>query len=139
MTFAPDDLLSDEAVQAAVGALAARNSHHLDGMSEEERLQALQHWQELATDVLTAARATLTDEGGGPQGPPVEALPGRAVIVLQDAGGEDVTVHATFHPELQDLGSGEIGGTPAQITAVMLLEQLGGEGDDMPEAEGPLQ
>ena len=87
MTFAPDDLLADEALQAAVGALAARNSHHLDGMDDDERVQALQHWQELATDVLTAARATLSDEQA-PEGPPVEALAGRAVIVLQDAGGD---------------------------------------------------
>jgi hypothetical protein len=129
VTLEPDELLADAAVQAAVGALAARNSHHLDSMDDEERVQALRHWQELATDVLTAARASLTG-GETPKGPPVEALPGRAVIVLQDAGGDDVTVHATFHPELQDLGNGEIGGTPAQITAVMLLETLGGEGED---------
>lgn len=129
MTLEPDELLADAAVQAAVGALAARNSHHLDSMDDNERVQALRHWQELATDVLTAARASLTG-GDVPEGPPVEALPGRAVIVLQDAGGDDVTVHATFHPELQDLGDGEIGGTPAQITAVMLLESLGGEGED---------
>ncbi len=129
MTLEPDELLADAAVQAAVGALAARNSHHLDSMDDDERVQALRHWQELATDVLTAARASLTGEET-PEGPPAEALPGRAVIVLQDAGGDDVTVHATFHPELQDLGNGEIGGTPAQITAVMLLESLGGEGED---------
>lgn len=129
MTFEPDELLGDSAVQAAVGALAARNTHHLDGMDDEERVQALRHWQELAMDVLVAARASLTGEPT-PEGPPAEAMPGRAVIVLQDAGGDDVTVHATFHPELQDLGNGEIGGTPAQITAVMLLESLGGEEED---------
>ncbi len=126
MTFDPDDLFSDAAVRAAVGALASRNTHHLDGMTEEERQQALHHWQELAVDVLTAARAAV--EGGpGPEISVEGDLPGRAVIVLQDSGNEDVTVHATFHPELDDLGDGEVGGTPAQITGVMLLQSLSGE------------
>lgn len=130
MSINPDDLLSDAAIRAAMGALASRNSHHLNGMTEEEQQNALQHWHELVTDVLTAARATLQ---GDPDVPVVEGeLPGRAVIVLQDAGGEDVNVHATFHPELEDLGNEEVGGTPAQITAVMLLQSLGGE-DGEPE------
>jgi len=135
----PETLLSDAAVRAAVGALASRNSHHLEGMDDAERDQALHHWQELAIDVLTAARAAVGGvEGEGPQTVQVDGdLPGRAVIVLQDAGGEDVTVHATFHPELEDLGNGEIGGTPAQITGVMLLQSLGGEDEDgQPVFEG---
>lgn len=132
MTIDPDALLSDASVRAAIGALASRNSHHLEAMSEEERAQALRHWQELAVDVLTAARSALEDPAltPDPSRPTVDIegdLPGRAVIVLQDAGGEDVTVHATFHPELEDLGNGEVGGTPAQITGVMLLQSLGGE------------
>lgn len=132
MSINPDDLLSDAAIRAAIGALASRNSHHLDGMTEEEQQNALRHWQELVTDVLTAARATLA--GGGDDQVAVEGeLPGRAVIVLQDAGGEDVNVHATFHPELEDLGNEEIGGTPAQITAVMLLQSLSGEDEEQPE------
>lgn len=134
MTIDPDALLSDASVRAAIGALASRNSHHLEAMSDEERAQALNHWQELVVDVLTAARSALQDPAlepeGGPDRPAIQIegdLPGRAVIVLQDAGGEDVTVHATFHPELEDLGDGEVGGTPAQITGVMLLQSLGGE------------
>lgn len=133
MTFDPDALLSDSAVRAAVGALASRNAHHLESMTDEERDQALRHWNELVVDVLAAARATITGEEGAEGAVVVEGdLPGRAVIVLQDAGGDDVTVHATFHPELEDLGGGEIGGTPAQITGVMLLQSLGGDGVEEP-------
>ncbi len=37
-----------------------------------------------------------------------------------------MAVHASFHPELEDLGDGEVGGTPAQIAALELLDSLGG-------------
>lgn len=125
----PDDLLSDAAVQAAVGALAARNQHHLAGMTPEEQQEALGHWRSLAMDVLVAARAAT-----GPDAPPpAQGGPGRAVIVLEDAGEEDVAVHVTFHPELEDLGGDQVAGTPAQITAVAMLERLSDEGDE-PEA-----
>jgi len=132
VTIDPDALLSDASVRAAIGALASRNSHHLEAMTEDERAGALHHWQELVIDVLTAARSALEDPALAQEGGvSIEGdLPGRAVIVLQDAGGEDVTVHATFHPELEDLGDGEVGGTPAQITGVMLLQSLGGEEPD---------
>lgn len=136
VTIDPDALLSDAPVRAAVGALASRNSHHLEAMTDAERGDALGHWQELVIDVLTAARAALEDPEQTPAGVTVDGeLPGRVVIVLQDAGGEDVTVHATFHPELDDLGDGEVGGTPAQITGVMLLQSLGNaEPDDEQQA-----
>jgi len=123
----PDDLLSDAAVQAAVGALAARNQHHLEGMNPEEQAEALAHWRALAMDVLVAARAA-----SGPDAPPHTSHPpgpGRAVIVLEDAGEEDVAVHVTFHPELEDLGGDQVAGTPAQITAVALIEQLSEDGE----------
>lgn len=129
----PDDLLSDAAVQAAVGALAARNQHHLAGMTPQEQQEALAHWRALAMDVLVAARAA-TPTGGADVPPPAEGGPGRAVIVLEDAGEEDVAVHVTFHPELEDLGGDQVAGTPAQITAVALLEQLGGDEEPPPGA-----
>jgi hypothetical protein len=119
----PDDLLSDAAVQAAVGALAARNQHHLAEMSPDEQQQALAHWRTLAMDVLVAARAA-TGTDGAP--PPAQGGPGRAVIVLEDSGEEDVSVHVTFHPELEELGDDQVAGTPAQITAVAMIEQLSG-------------
>lgn len=127
----PDDLLSDAAVQAAVGALAARNQHHLAEMTPDEQQQALAHWRTLAMDVLVAARAATASDSVPP---PTEGGPGRAVIVLEDSGEEDVSVHVTFHPELEELGDDQIAGTPAQITAVAMIEQLSGE-DGQPGAE----
>jgi hypothetical protein len=120
----PDDMLSEAAVQAAVGALAARNQHHLAEMSPQEQQQAIAHWRTLAMDVLVAARAA----GGSDAPPPTEGGPGRAVIVLEDAGEEDVSVHVTFHPELEEIGGDQIAGTPAQITAVAMIEQLSEDG-----------
>ena len=119
----PDELLAGPAVEAAVAALAERNRHHLEQMSPEERDDALGHWRELAITVLTAARSAAGSENNAPGH-------GRATIVLEDAGGEEVTVHATFWPEMQDLGGGEIAATPAQVAALELLEQLTGEDED---------
>lgn len=103
-------------------ALAERNRHHVESMTEAERGDAAMHWRELAVTVLTAASAT----SGALQPGGDEPGPGRAVIVLEDVDRDGVTVQASFHPELQDLGGGEIAGTPAQITALELLEALGG-------------
>ena len=123
----PDDLLAGPAVEAAVAALAERNRHHLEQMSDAERQDALGHWRELAITVLTAARSAAGTENGDfdPTNPH-----GRATIVLEDAGGEEVTVHATFWPEMQDLGGGEIAATPAQVAALELLEQLTGDDEE---------
>jgi hypothetical protein len=117
-----DDLLSEAAVQAAVGALAARNQHHLAEMSPQEQQQALAHWRTLAMDVLVAARAATDSDDTPPVAP--QGGPGRAVIVLEDSGEEDVSVHVTFHPELEEVGEDQVAGTPAQITAVAMIEQL---------------
>ena len=122
MALQPDDLLGDAALQAAVAALAERNHHHLADMSDVERTEAVAHWRELAMTVLVAARTAATssapaaDDGGG-----------RAAIVLEDAGGDEITVHASFYPQLEDLGGGEVAATPAQATALELLEQLAGD------------
>jgi hypothetical protein len=121
----PDLLLTDIALDAAVGALARRNHHHFDAMSDIERSQAVDTWRELATDVLVAVRSTVASET--PEAPPATATGGRAVLVFEDAGGEDVAVHAAFHPELEEIGPEEVAGTPAQLVALSLLEQLNGE------------
>jgi hypothetical protein len=122
-TIETDALLGTRAVEAGVAALAGRNQHHLAGMAAEEQVEAANHWRELAVEVLSAARTVLT---GAPQ---VEGA-GRAVIVLEDSGGEEVNVHVTFSPQLEELQDGSIAGTPAQLAAMSLLESITGEPDD---------
>ncbi len=124
----PSDLLGDAPLAAAIAALAERNRHHLEAMTEVERNDALGHWRELAVTVLTAATAAGSDrEATGPD----DEVAGRAVIVLEDVGGDEVTVHASFFPQLEDLGGGEVAATPAQATALELLNEMTGE--DGPE------
>ena len=118
----PDDLLAGPAVDAAVAALAERNRHHLEQMQPNEQAEALEHWRQLAITVLTAARSATGDETADDG-----QMHGRATIVLEDSGTEEVTVHATFWPEMQDLGGGEVSATPAQIAALELLDQLAGD------------
>ena len=125
MAFQPDDLLGEAALQAAVAALAERNQHHLADMSERERADAVAHWRELAMTVLVAARTAAASPGT-----PGDDGGGRAAIVLEDAGGDEITVHASFYPQLEDLGGGEVAATPAQATALELLEQLAGEDEE---------
>jgi hypothetical protein len=119
----PDDLLAGPAVEAAVAALAERNRHHLEQMTEAERTDALAHWHDLAVTVLSAASAALGGQEEGGDGP------GRAVIVLEDAGGDEVTVHASFFPQLEDHG-GEVLVTPAQAAALELLDAISEPGED---------
>src|SRR4051794_41953733 len=77
-----DDLLADAPLGAAVAALAERNRHHLEQMTDEERQDALRHWHDLAVAVLTAARAAL---GGGEA--TNRGTRGRAVHRPPDPGG----------------------------------------------------
>jgi hypothetical protein len=121
----PEDLLAEAPLEAAVAALAERNHHHLAQMSPAERQDAMSHWRQLAVAVLTAAGAALGDESGDVEGD----VPGRAVIVLEDSGPEEIAIHATFFPQLQDLGGGEVGATPAQAAALEMLEQISDEDD----------
>jgi len=122
----PAYLISDASLEAAVAALAERNHHHLESMTDAERADAVAHWRDLALAVLTAATAAIGSEpvAGATDGP------GRAVIVFEDAGGEDVNIHASFYPELEDLGDGQVAVTPAQAAALELLEELSGELDE---------
>jgi len=116
----PAARLSEASIVAGVSALSARNRHHLASMTEAEQAEAVAHWRELALAVLVAAATT---ETAAPEG--AQAAAGRAVLVLQDVEADGVAVHASFHPELEDLGNGEVAGTPAQITALELLHSLG--------------
>jgi hypothetical protein len=123
-TIETDALLGTRAVEAGVAALAGRNQHHLAGMAAEEQVEAANHWRELAVEVLSAAREALSGGTGVPEGA------GRAVIVLEDSGGEEVNVHVTFAPQLEEMSDGSIAGTPAQLAAMSLLESIAGEPDD---------
>jgi hypothetical protein len=125
----PDDLMRGPAVQAAVAALADRNRHHLEQMTPEEREDAVEHWRDLAVTVLAAATSATAEDDDDEEH-------GRATIVLEDAGGEDVTVHATFWPEVRDLGNGEVAATPAQVAAIDLLNRLAPDSEE-DEPVGP--
>ena len=76
----------------------------------------------LAEGMLMAARVAAgehIDEGRG-----------RAVITLADSGSEDeVDVSVEFTPQLEELGDGEVGGTPAQMLALEILQDAFGDGD----------
>jgi hypothetical protein len=122
----PADIISDASVDAAVAALAERNRHHLEAMTAAERADAVAHWRDLALAVLTAATAAI---GSEPVAAASEGL-GRAVLVFEDAGGDDVNIHASFYPELEDLGDGEVAVTPAQAAALGLLQEISGEAED---------
>jgi hypothetical protein len=121
----PVNIISDASVEAAVAALAERNRHHLEAMTDAERVDAVEHWRDLALAVLTAATAAIGAEPVAES----EGL-GRAVIVFEDAGGDDVNIHASFYPELEDLGGGEVAVTPAQAAALGLLQEISGELDE---------
>ena len=123
-TIETDALLGTRAVEAGVAALAGRNQHHLADMAAEEQVEAANHWRELAVEVLSAAREALSGGTGVPEGA------GRAVIVLEDSGGEEVNVHVTFAPQLEEMSDGSIAGTPAQLAAMSLLESIAGEAED---------
>jgi hypothetical protein len=93
-------------------------------MTEEERADALAHWHDLAVAVLTAAGAALGSEADADG-----EVPGRAIIVLEDSGRDEVAVHASFFPQLEDRGD-EVVVTPAQAAALELLEAMAGEEPD---------
>ncbi len=123
----PEDLLAEAPLEAAVAALAERNHHHLAQMSPAERDDAIAHWRQLAVAVLTAAGAAL-QEDAALNG---DERPGRAVIVLEDSGPEEIAIHASFFPQLEDLGGGQVGATPAQAAALELLEQISDDDDPL--------
>ncbi len=120
----PDELLAEAPLTAAVAALAERNRHHLAQMTEAEQADALAHWHDLAVAVLTAAGAAIGGDGDA-----AAEAQGRAVIVLEDAGQDEVAVHASFFPQLEDV-DGEVLVTPAQAAALELLEAMTGPGED---------
>ena len=53
------------------------------------------------------------------------------MIVLEDSGPEEIAIHASFFPQLEDLGGGQVGATPAQAAALELLEQISDDDDPL--------
>jgi hypothetical protein len=92
-------------------------------MTEEEQRDAVAHWRDLAVTVLTAAGAALGHEelGGAPGG--------RAVLVFEDSGADEIAVHASLFPQPEQVGE-DMMVTPAQAAA---LEVLQGMADDPEE------
>ena len=119
----PDALLADAPIQAAVAALADRNQHHLAEMTDAERRDAVSHWRELAVTVLTAAGAALDREVE------VAGPAGRAVLVFEDAGEDEIAVHATLFPQPEQVGD-EMLVTPAQAAALELLQGMTGDDEE---------
>ena len=98
-------------------------------MQPDEQENALGHWREITVEVLSAARNALTNADADG-----EDEVGRALIVFEDQGEDEVAVHVTFTPQLQELEDGSIAGTPAQITAMSLLDTMAQAADeDEPE------
>ena len=92
-------------------------------------MQAVAHWRELAIDVLGAARAAVSSA-------PRTRHAGRGRLRPRDHRPRGRRRRRTswstsrFEPDLEDVGNGEVAGTPAQIMALSLLDTL--EGDQPP-------
>ncbi len=124
----PDAILSEESISAGVAALERIHGRHLGDMTPDEQADARDHWRQQVEEILTAVHAMYAAS------PPAGA--GRAVISFTDAGEDRIDVSVAFQPDLEDMGDGEVAGTPAQVLALSALESLG-EDDD--EEEPPEQ
>jgi hypothetical protein len=122
----PEALLGDAPLQAAVAALADRNQHHFAQMNEAEQRDAVGHWHDLAVTVLTAAGAAVDAPEGSGAG---QGGPGRAVLVFEDSGEDEIAVHATLYPQPEQQGD-EMIVTPAQAAALELLQSMADEGGE---------
>jgi hypothetical protein len=122
----PDAILSDESISAGVAALERIHGRHLGDMTQDEQADARDHWRQQVEEILTAVHAMHVS------GPPEGA--GRAVISFTDAGDDQIDVRVAFQPDLEDMGDGEVAGTPAQVLALSALESLGDD-DEAGEPE----
>ena len=107
----PSDEVDRKRTWAAAQALASRDGRAPSG----EDLK-------LAEQVLDAARNATAEH--------LSEGRGRAVITLTDTGhGDEVDIAVEFVPQLEDLGDEQVGGTPAQLMALEILEGAFGEHD----------
>lgn len=92
-------------------------------MNADEQAEARDHWRRQVEEVLESVRAVYTA--------PTPKGAGRAVISFTDAGEDRIDVSVAFRPDLEDMGDGQVAGTPAQVLALSALESLSdGEGDE---------
>src|SRR3954451_4203402 len=124
-----DAILSEESIAAGVEALESIHGRHLADMNADEQAEARDHWRRQVEQVLDAVRVPL----GG------RVLPGagRAVTSFTDAGDDRIDVGVAFQPDLEDMGDGQVAGTPAQVLALSALEALGEDEEDGPGLEEP--
>src|SRR3954454_901478 len=118
----PDVLLSEESITAGVTALEGIHGRHLADMTADEQAEARDHWRRQVEQVLAAVR----DVHASPAPPGA----GRAVISFTDAGDDRIDVSVAFQPDLEDMGEGQVAGTPAQVLALSALESLGDDDDE---------
>src|SRR4051795_6572339 len=125
--ISPDSILAEESIAAGVTALEQIHGRHLADMTPDEQADARDHWRSQVEQVLTAVH----DVHASPAPPGA----GRAVISFTDAGDDRIDVSVAFQPDLEDMGEGQVAGTPAQVLALSALESLG----DEDEEEGPAE
>src|SRR4051794_28439318 len=118
----PEAILSEESIAAGVAALEQIHGRHLADMTPDEQADARDHWRSQVEQVLQAVH----DVNVGPAAPGA----GRAVISFTDAGDDRIDVSVAFQPDLEDMGDGQVAGTPAQVLALSALEALGDEDED---------
>jgi hypothetical protein len=119
-------ILSEESIAAGVDALERIHGRHLADMTGDEQAEARDHWRQQVEEVLEAVRSALTE--------PTPPGAGRAVISFTDAGEDRIDVSVAFRPDLEDMGDGQIAGTPAQVLALSALEALGDD-DEVEDVE----
>ena len=117
-----DAILAEDSVAAGVSALEQIHGRHLADMTAEEQAEARDHWRSQVEQVLTAVH----DVHANPAPPGA----GRAVISFTDAGDDRIDVSVAFQPDLEDMGDGQVAGTPAQVLALSALEALGDDDED---------
>src|SRR3954451_9612348 len=123
----PDVLMSEESIMAGVTALEGIHGRHLADMTADEQAEARDHWRRQVEQVLAAVRDVHAS--------PAPTGAGRAVISFTDAGDDRIDVSVAFQPDLEDMGDGQVAGTPAQVLALSALESLGEDEEDGPGLE----